>query len=536
MRPATAIAPEEQGLLLSSLAPGPQQKRLALAVVVSIALVFVLITVGVLEGVHTGRLDAFVPAYLTALFVCDSITAVLLFAQFSISRLRATLVIASGYLFAALVLIPYALTFPGVFGPAPAIGSFQSAGCIFILWHCGFPLFVIAYALSKDQPPSTRNLSTAPHTAIGRSVLLTVALVVIGSLPCIMGGDLLPEIVLRSGGFTVKWLKFVALPVSLLSTGAIVLLWKRQRSMLDLWLMVVMFVFLIEMPTSYYPDPMRFSPGWYAARLFGFLGSSLVLVVLLYEIETLYVRLLGSVLAQRREREARLMTGDAVAASIAHEVKQPLTAMITSADAGFRFLDRPTPNLARAKEAFALIAADGHRAGAVVENIRANFRMDERTRVSLDVNELIREALVLERGDLERNRILVKTEANQQVPQVRGNRIQIQQVLVNLITNAIDAMAAREQPRVLSVRSEQHETDRIVVSVADTGTGVGSLDTERIFNPLFTTKSHGMGMGLSICRAIVEAHDGRLWFVPNTPHGAVFRFSLRASSAAMSSA
>ena len=423
-----------------------------------------------------------------------------------------------------------ALLITGTIRPTEVQGAFGSPAIIALA-----SLFVIAYALSKDQPPSTRNLSTAPHTAIGRSVLLTVALVVIGSLPCIMGGDLLPEIVLRSGGFTVKWLKFVALPVSLLSTGAI-LLWKRQRSMLDLWLMVVMFVFLIEMPTSYYPDPMRFSPGWYAARLFGFLGSSLVLVVLLYEIETLYVRLLGSVLAQRREREARLMTGDAVAASIAHEVKQPLTAMITSADAGFRFLDRPTPNLARAKEAFALIAADGHRAGAVVENIRANFRMDERTRVSLDVNELIREALVLERGDLERNRILVKTEANQQLPQVRGNRIQIQQVLVNLITNAIDAMAAREQPRVLSVRSEQHETDRIVVSVADTGTGVGSLDTERIFNPLFTTKSHGMGMGLSICRAIVEAHDGRLWFVPNTPHGAVFRFSLRASSAAMSSA
>ena len=134
--------------------------------------------------------------------------------------------------------------------------------------------------------------------------------------------------------------------------------------------------------------------------------------VLLYEIATLYARLLGAVLAQRREREARLMTGDAVAATIAHEVRQPLTAMVTSADAGLRFLDRSTPNLDRAKEAFKLIAADGHRAGAVVGSIRANFKKDVRKRTSLDVNELIQEALALERSDLQKHRILVQAEPN----------------------------------------------------------------------------------------------------------------------------
>lgn len=523
-----AVIPEEQRLVLSSLSPGPAQKRLALAVVLAITAAFVLITVGVISGIHTRRLDSFVPAYLTALFVCDSITAVLLYAQFSLLRLRATLVIASGYLFSALVLIPYALTFPGVFGPAPEIGSFQSAGCIFILWHCGFPLFVITYALTKDQAPSKRNLTIPPRTAIGWSVASTVALVVLGAYPCITGGDALPQIVLPGGGFTVKWLHYVAAPVSLLSASAIFLLWQRQRSMLDLWLMVVMFVFLIEMPTSYYPDPSRFSPGWYAARLFGFLGSSLVLVVLLYEIETLYVRLLGAVLAQRREREARLMTGDTVAASIAHEVKQPLTAMVTSADAGFRFLDRLTPNLERAKEAFRLIATDGHRAAAVVENIRANFRNDLGARASLDVNGLIREALVLERSDLEKHRIRVHVEPKEPLPEVRGNRIQLQQVLLNLITNAIDAMAATSGPRVLCLKSEPYEGHSVKVSVVDTGAGISSHDSDRIFNPLFTTKSYGMGMGLPICRAIIEAHDGRLWFAPNAPNGAAFHFTLHA--------
>ena len=138
--------------------------------------------------------------------------------------------------------------------------------------------------------------------------------------------------------------------------------------------------------------------------------------------------------------------------------------------------------------------------------------MTSETRTSLDVNELIQEALALERGDLQKHGILVQAEPNRQLPEVRGDRVQLQQVLLNLITNAIDAMAAKEEPRVLRVKSEAYEGDGVVVSVADTGAGISSQDSERIFNPLFTTKSDGMGMGLSICRAIIEAHEGRLWF------------------------
>jgi len=525
-----AIVPEEQRLFLSSLSPGPAQKQLAVAVVVGILVVFVVITVGLLSGMQTTRIDAFLPAYLTAMFVCDSITAILLFAQFSILRLRAILVIASGYLFTALILIPYVLTFPGVFVPIPRIGGLQSAAWVYVLWHCGFPLFVIGYALSKERAPSKRYWKGTPRAAIGQSVALTAGLVSVAALVCIADEALLPHIMLDPTRFSSQWPYLVGAPIALASISALVVLWFRRRSMLDLWLMVVMFLYLIEVPLSYYPAPSRFSPGWYTVRIFGFLSSSLVLIVLLYEIETLYARLLGAVLAQRREREARLMTGDAVAASIAHEVKQPLTSMVTSADAGFRFLDRSTPNLDRAKEAFKLIAADGHRAGEVVENIRANFRNDVRTRTSLDVNELIREALALERTDLEKHRILVQVEPNKHLPEVRGNRVQLQQVLLNLITNAIDAMAVKDEPRVLCVKSEAYEGDSVMVSVADTGTGVGSQDIDRIFHPLFTTKSDGMGMGLSICRAIIEAHEGRLWFSPNTPRGAVFKFILHADN------
>ena len=140
MPKAAAIVPDEQHLIFSTLSPGPTQKRLALAVVLSLFAVFVLITVGPLSGVRLRRVDAFVPAYATAMFVCDSITAILLFAQFSILRSRATLVIASGYLFTALILIPFLLVFPGVFVPGNLMGGPQSTSWIWCFWHAGFPI------------------------------------------------------------------------------------------------------------------------------------------------------------------------------------------------------------------------------------------------------------------------------------------------------------------------------------------------------------------------------------------------------------
>jgi signal transduction histidine kinase len=167
----------------------------------------------------------------------------------------------------------------------------------------------------------------------------------------------------------------------------------------------------------------------------------------------------------------------------------------------------------------------------VIGSIRASFKKDTRNRTSLDVNELIGEALALTRGDLENHRILVRAEPKEQLPQVIGDRVQLRQVLLNLITNAIDSMAAKDGARVLYVRSEVHDDGKVLVSIGDTGTGIRQQDVDQIFNPLFTTKSDGMGMGLSICRSITEAHDGRLWVAPNKPEGAVFQFMLLADGA-----
>src|SRR6266850_7495125 len=367
------VIPGEQHFMLSSLPPSPAQKRLALAVVLALLVAF-FITVGPLSTVQLGRIDAFVPAYATAMFVNDSITAVLLFAQFSILRSHALLAIASGYLFTALIVIPWMLTFPGVFTPTGLLGAgLQSTSWLYTLWHAGFAMFVIAYALLRDTDPARQLWRRSAAAAILSSVALTATVVSAATFVVTAGDALLPRINLDPLHFSTVWL-YIAGCLVLLSVVAVIVLWVRRRSVLDLWLMVVMSAYVIEICMIAFPIPARFSFGWYAGRVFGLLSGSLLLFVLLYEITILYAQLLRAVLAQRREREARLMTGDAVSASIAHEIKQPLTGMITNADAGLRWLERSMPD--EAKAAFEQIVADGHRAAAVIGSIRAIFKKD----------------------------------------------------------------------------------------------------------------------------------------------------------------
>src|SRR6202048_2541529 len=346
-----AIVPEEQHFILSSLSPSRAQNRLALVLVLALLVAF-LITDGALSTIQLGRIDAFIPAYATAMFVNDSITAVLLFAQFSILRSRALLAIASGYLFTALIVIPWLLTFPGVFAPGGLLGAgLQSTVWLYILWHAGFPTFVMAYALLKDADPTKGMWQGSAGAAISSSVAMAAPVVCAAAFLVTAGDELLPRLMLDTVHLSALW-DYAAGFAALLSVLAIVVLWARRHSVLDLWLMVVMCAYVIEICLISFPNPARFSVGWYVGRIFGVLSGSVVLFVLLYEITTLYAGLLRAVSAQRREREARLLTGDAVSASIAHEIKQPLSGMITNAEAGFRWLDRTTPDLDEAKAAF----------------------------------------------------------------------------------------------------------------------------------------------------------------------------------------
>ena len=157
----------------------------------------------------------------------------------------------------------------------------------------------------------------------------------------------------------------------------------------------------------------------------------------------------------------------------------------------------------------------GHRADAVIENIRAHFKKDARTRAPVDIDDVIQEALTVVRDKLQTHRVAVRADPNERLPRIRGDQVQLQLVLVNLITNAIDSMAATDWERVLSIRSEVHHAGCVMVSVEDTGKGLEPGAVDRIFNPMFTTKAHGMGMGLSICRSIIDAHEGQFWVIAN---------------------
>jgi PAS domain S-box-containing protein len=225
-------------------------------------------------------------------------------------------------------------------------------------------------------------------------------------------------------------------------------------------------------------------------------------------------------------RVSRLTTMGELAASIAHEVNQPLTAVINNSSACLRLLAATNLKPEVLRSALEAIVADGTRASAVIARIRAFIKKTPTEKSELDVNEVIQEVLTLAGRELLENRVLVECLLTESLPLVCVDRVQLQQVLLNLIMNGIEAMiAVKDQPRSLCVESRVDGSGEILVAVRDSGTGLGP-EADRVFTPFFTTKAKGMGMGLSISRSLVENHGGRLWAVPNAPHGAAFYFTL----------
>ena len=522
--PATTAVFDAQQVLLSTLPPSRGQKRLALAIVLLLLAAFCA-TVP-FAAVPVGYIRDFIPAYAAAMFVISSITSALLFVQFSVVHSRALLAVSGGYLFSALITIPWALTFPDLFGAADMAGT--TWGVITRIWRLVFPLSVIGYTLLKDDEAKR----AWPRPLLYFAILLSAAALLVAA-------DLVTWLATGMRELTPSGLMFSVINraqadwnalLLLLALFALALLWSRRRSVLDLWLMVVMCGLLIELCLIILVG-RRYVVGWYAARVYFLVSSTLVLAVLLSETALLYARLARSVMAQRREREARLMTMDVLSASIAHEMNQPLASIVTNADAASRWMARPTPDLGEVKATLEQIRNSAYRARDLIVSIRAMVKRDDRNRTALDLNDLVREVLTLTQRELQRNRVSVEVELDEHLPFVNGDRVQLQQVLVNLMTNAIDAMAEKKWPRILRIKSAVQEPSGVLISVADTGKGIDPNAVDRIFNPLFTTKSNGMGMGLAICRSIIEGHDGRLWASAGVEGGAVFQFVLPATIA-----
>ena len=224
---------------------------------------------------------------------------------------------------------------------------------------------------------------------------------------------------------------------------------------------------------------------------------------------------------------ARVTTLNALTASMAHEINQPLSGIITNASTCLRMLDADPPNLAGARETARRTIRDGNRASDVITRLRGLFSKKEFTPEPLDLSEATREVIALSLSDLQRNRVILRPELAEDLPPVMGDRVQLQQVILNLLRNASDAMlGVDDRPRLLVVSTRREEADRVRLSVQDAGTGVDPAGVEKLFEPFYSTKRGGMGIGLSVSRSIIERHHGRLWAEPNDGPGAMFSFSI----------
>jgi signal transduction histidine kinase len=521
------IAKEADGSApwLLDLPPTALQTRSALAVAAGLFIAF--IAIAPFSGTPLGALNIFFPLLDAFVFVTDLVTAVLLFSQFAISGSRPLLALANGYLFTAFIVVPHALTFSGAFSPTGLLGAnIQTGSWLFIFWHIGFALALLAYAVLAISPahpiPPARALSAIRWSVVG-AIALTCGLTWLATA----GTYLLPPIILDNSRLSPLVIYPVWLTIAI-SASALVVMAFRRRSVLDQWLMVVAFVYIGELAFSGLLPSVRFSLGFYAGRLFSIIASSIVLVVLLAETTRLYVLLARSHASLQHERDNKLMNFEAIVAAISHEVKQPLGAIGLNTSSAQLILERSPIDLGELRAIMDETREAAQRIDDTLLGFQSLFGGIERKRQLVDMNEVILEVLKLLRVELRNRSISARPELTTDLPAIHGNRNQLHQLIYNLVHNAIEAMS--ETPgggRMLEVRTSK-DGRAIVVQVQDNGPGVGPEQADNIFDVFVTTKPHGMGLGLAICRKIVEHHHGKISVSSAKPHGAIFTVQLAA--------
>jgi len=296
-----------------------------------------------------------------------------------------------------------------------------------------------------------------------------------------------------------------------------------------MWLLVALSGWLVQSLLNL-PIHARFTLGFYCLFIMMLASNLIVMLALIAESNRLYARLALSTAARNREREGRLMSMDAVAAAIAHEVGQPLNAVGTNAMAGLNWLTREKPDREKAIEALNATIDAKQRTFDVIKSIRAMFAKGRDSATDFGLNELVHETTAALDRDFSANKVSLEFELSDDLPPIRGSRVQIQRVLINLLTNAIESVGAtRSRPRRIAIRSAPLDGTVIRLEISDTGDGIAPEKMEHIFEPFFTTKSTGTGLGLSLSRTIIEEHGGRLWASPGEKHGATFHLQLPCS-------
>ncbi|SHH14401.1 MASE4 domain-containing protein [Bradyrhizobium erythrophlei] len=513
--------------LVIATMPATKRQR-AIAVGIVILLIVAAAVIAPFASMQVAQVDAFIPVLQTVVSVFDLVTATLLFAQFSIQPQRALLALASGYIFSGSFAFLQTLAFPGAYAPAGLVGDGpNSPAWIYVLWHTTFPAAILAYALSKDATGAAR----LPGRPAMTTIVITVAcvLAVIAGLTWIVTAktEYLPVLFPTDVRVQARLGNQINLALWLWGATALAVLLFRRRTILDLWLMVTLLAYMPSFLVAIIGSSIRFTIGWYAARGFILVGSCMLLSVLLVETTFLYSRLASAITLQRRERTNRLLSVDAITAAIAHELRTPLGAISLNANTALSQLRSNPPELEEMDEILTDIEAESHRAAAIISSVRQLSKTTPDRSAPTRVEDVARQVLRLLQHDLQVNEVSVATEFQDNLPEVHLDSTQLQQVLLNLVKNAIDAMSsvAPDARHVrLTTSFDGHST--VLLSVQDSGRGIPVEDRERMFDPFFTTKSGGMGMGLAICSTVVENHGGKLRLVKSDSDGSIFELAI----------
>jgi signal transduction histidine kinase len=508
----------------------PGQRRVAVAFTVAIACAGVV--VGYVGMVPMPRSDGFIPAVQAIIAAIDFITAVLLFAQYTTERPRALLVLGAGYLFTCLIVVGQTLTFPGAFAPDGLLGAGrQTAAWLYVVWHLALPITGLAYARLKSKPLPAAGIDATATVAIRRSVLIVVAAAVVIVWAAVVAGDALPTLVLTARTFASTASIVTAVPL-LASVVCFVVLWRGRTSVLDQWLLVALVASIAETALVVFVGASRYTFSFYASRQLAVVASCAVLVALLSEMASLYFRLATAVKALQRERANKLMNLDVVLSSIAHEIKQPLMVITTCSAVIDNLLRKPKLDVDDVRLNLGDMASASMRIGETIDSLRGLFRNPQEAHRLIDVNELALESLKTLDAELSSNQITVSAELDPRLPQVLGHRGQLREVLVNIVQNAIDELAAvHDRARTLRVRTTSTQRNRVSITIEDSGRGIAAERLPNLFTAFVTTKARGMGLGLSLCQMIVDRHNGQLSVSSDLGKGTRFEVSLPAEPA-----
>ncbi|MBI2308842.1 MAG: response regulator [Rhodocyclales bacterium] len=550
---------------IATLLPGRSQRRLALAVIgVSLAL---FLAAAPFAKVQLAPVWAFIPAYQSALVVSDLITATLLFGQFHILRSRALLVLGTGYLFTAFMAIAHGLSFPGLFAPGGLLGAGpQSTAWLYMFWHAGFPLFVIAYAVLKDKAP-TGGESPHPAAAICACSAGALVLAVAATLVTTAGQNLLPGIMIGNR-YTPSMIVVVS-SVWVFSLLALLALWRlRSRSVLDLWLMVVACAWLFDIALSAVLNGGRFDFGFYAGRIYGLFAASFVLIMLLVENGVLYTRLveshsrehekaaeleqLGNVLEEknRQLQEASTRKSEFLA-NMSHELRTPLNAIIGFSEILKDGLAGELPQQQR--EFVTDIYNSGHHLLSLINDI-LDLSKVEAGKMELDL-ECVDVATLLESSQLvikekaAAHNVVLHQEVSPQLPPIMVDPRKLKQIVYNLLSNAVKFTPDRGRVTLRARSATRAEIDNwpadrchllclplaengfadfLEITVEDTGIGIRPEDAPRLFQSFsqldssLSRRFEGTGLGLALVLKLAQLHGGTVAVASQPGAGSAF--------------